>query len=204
MHLLYCACFYNALKEEFRNVTDQVMDHPDQFCRVQGEILKITHVDAEGETLELEINCHPADKIFFVLIDAMRMCKGLPKVAFLKKTFGPSMHDEEGKDFHASGYGLSCDAFASKGAVLLDGTVVQDAPQGHQTYTDPSVNPVGADTAIPFTSIWRRSFYMVVLLVMVSSLMASSEVRILTVFNRVHLQARFGDGIHVKVTLSMV
>ena len=80
----------------------------------------------------------------------MRKCKGLPKIPFLKKTFGPSMHEEEGKDFHASGYGLSCDAFANKGAILLDGTIVQDTLQGHETYTDPLVNPFGADTVIPF------------------------------------------------------
>ena len=98
----------------------------------------------------MEINIHPANNIFFALVDAMRRCKGLPKVPFVKKIFGPSTHEEEGKDFHASGYGLSCDAFANKGTVLLDGTVVQEVPKGHEAYTDLLVNPIGADTVIPF------------------------------------------------------
>ena len=131
-------------------MTDQATDHPEQDCRVQGEIFSLTHADADGETLDLEINIHPADNLFFALVDAMRRCKGLPKVPFLKKIFGPSTDEEEGQDAHASGYGLSCDAFANKGAVLLDGTVVQEVPKGHEAYADPMVNPVGADTVIPF------------------------------------------------------
>ena len=128
----------------------QAEDHPEQLPRAQGEVLPTSHVDEDGEKLELEINVHPADNLYFGLVDAMRRCKGLPKIPFLKRTFGPSMHEEEGKDFHASGYGLSCDAVANKGAILLDGTIVQETPQGHETYTDPLVNPVGADTVIPF------------------------------------------------------
>ena len=131
-------------------MVDHIGDHPDQFRRAQGEILHVTYVDAEGETLELEINIHPADNVFFGLVDAMRRSKGKPTIPFLKKIFGPSMHDEEGKDLHASGYVLNCDAFANKGAVLLDGTVVEDVPQGHHVFTDPLVNPFGADTIIPF------------------------------------------------------
>ena len=61
------------------------------------------------------------------------------------------MHEEEGKDFPASGYGLSCDAVANFGAVLLDGTVVNKEPKGVEVITDPLVNPAGADTVVPFS-----------------------------------------------------
>ena len=100
---------------------NQAEDHPEQFPRAQGEVLRINHVDEDGEHLELEINVHPADNLYFGLVDAMRRCKGLPKIPFRKRTFGPSMHEEEGKDFHASGYGLRCDAVANKGATQSTG-----------------------------------------------------------------------------------
>ena len=116
------------LHEAFCNKVNKVEDHPDLFPRVQGETLSIDYTDEDGEMLKLKVNIHPADNLSFGLVDAMRRCKGEPKIPFTKKAFGRSAHEEEGKDFHASGYGLSCDAVANNGAVLSDGTIVQDAP----------------------------------------------------------------------------
>ena len=58
--------------------------------------------------------------------------QGEHPIPFSKRIFGPSMHEEEGKDFHASGYGLSCAAVANKGAIFLDGSVVTEEPHGHE------------------------------------------------------------------------
>ena len=178
------------LNEAFCNEVNKVEDHPEYFPRVQGEILSITHTDEDGQKLELQINVHPADNLFFGLVDAMRRAKGEPKIPFSRKVFGPSAHEEEGKDFHASGYGLSCDAIANKGAVLLVGTIVQDAPQGFQAYTDPLVNPVGADTVVPFHQSSAKVILQVVRLVMVSSSMACFLGTTLAPIRGILLQAR--------------
>ena len=89
--------------------------------------------------------------MYFATIDAVRKCLGEPSIPFSRVIFGPSTHEEEGKDFHGSGYGLSCDAVANLGAVLLDGTVINKEPKSVEVFTDPLVCPVGADTVVPFS-----------------------------------------------------
>ena len=82
------------LHEAFCNEVNKVEDHPDLFPRVQGETLTIDHTDADGERLQLRINFHPADNFYFGIVDAMRTCKGEPKIPFTKKACGPSVHGE--------------------------------------------------------------------------------------------------------------
>ena len=139
-----------SIRKDFCNTVNEVPEHPEFYPRIQGEVLNVKYKDAEGVFLDLHINTHAGDNLYFGLIDAMRACKGETIIPFSKRIFGPSMHEEEGKDFHASGYGLSCAAVAHKGAVLLDGSIVTDDPQGQEVFTDLLILPVGADTAVPF------------------------------------------------------
>ena len=76
---------------------------------------------------------------------------GYPVLPYSKEIFGPSTFEEEGKDFHATGFGLSCAAVANYGSILLDRTIVTKVPTGTSVFTDPLVNPVGAGSVINFS-----------------------------------------------------
>ena len=141
----------SPINKHFSNSVNVVPEHPDFYPRVPGTIMHIPYVDANGNHLDLHINTHAGDNLFFATIDAVRKCLGEPCIPFSKVIFGPSAHEEEGKDFHASGYGLSCDAVANYGSVLLDGTVINKVPKGVEVFTDPLVRPAGADTVVPFS-----------------------------------------------------
>ena len=97
-------------------------NRPDQFRRAKGSILEIEHQDWTGELLNLKLHVHPGENFLLGTIDAMKTFKGIPVLPYFKNIFGPAPNDEESKDFHANGYGLSFAAYANQGATLHDGT----------------------------------------------------------------------------------